>query len=122
MVQQTPAEAFCGPAECADRMIELALKGGGTDNVTQIVADVVDVDFGDRPIVGGAAGDGPTRDRRSTAARARVLTAPPLHRILHNRAAGTPPTLLPNDVSGSASRLAGLARVSCGASPPGTAG
>ncbi|WP_026454662.1 PP2C family protein-serine/threonine phosphatase, partial [Saccharomonospora iraqiensis] len=62
------------PQDCADRMIELALKGGGTDNVTVIVADVVDVDFGeDAPIVGGAAGDGrdeaPTGD--SPAARAR---------------------------------------------------
>ncbi|WP_007026753.1 PP2C family protein-serine/threonine phosphatase [Saccharomonospora iraqiensis] len=67
------------PQDCADRMIELALKGGGTDNVTVIVADVVDVDFGeDAPIVGGAAGDGrdeaPTGD--SPAARARALTAP----------------------------------------------
>ena len=40
-------------------MIELALKAGGPDNVTVIIADVIDVDFGeDDPIVGGAAGDG----------------------------------------------------------------
>src|SRR5690606_8010596 len=68
------------PQECADRMIELALKGGGTDNVTVIIADVVDVDYGeDAPIVGGAAGDGsdeaPPLD--SPAARARALTSPP---------------------------------------------
>jgi serine/threonine protein phosphatase PrpC len=67
------------PQDCADRMIELALKGGGTDNVTVIIADVVDVDFGDdAPIVGGAAGDG--SDERpqgdSPAARARALTNP----------------------------------------------
>lgn len=65
---------------CADRMIELALKGGGTDNVTVIVADVVDVDFGeDAPIVGGAAGDGSDEGPQgdSPAARARALTAPP---------------------------------------------
>jgi len=44
---------------CADRMIELALKAGGLDNVTVIVADVVDVDYGENaPIVGGAAGNG----------------------------------------------------------------
>jgi serine/threonine protein phosphatase PrpC len=68
------------PQECADRMIELALKGGGTDNVTVIVADVVDVDFGDdAPIVGGAAGDGSDEQHQgdSPAARARALTAPP---------------------------------------------
>ena len=47
------------PRECADRLIDLALRGGGPDNITCIVADVVDVDFGDdAPIVGGAAGDG----------------------------------------------------------------
>ncbi|SDX34352.1 protein phosphatase [Amycolatopsis xylanica] len=68
------------PQDCADRMIELALRGGGTDNVTVIIADVVDVDFGDdHPIVGGAAGDGsderPQAD--SPAARARALTQPP---------------------------------------------
>jgi serine/threonine protein phosphatase PrpC len=79
---ETLAEALRipDPQDCADRMIELALKGGGTDNVTVIVADVVDVDFGeDAPIVGGAAGDGsdeaPHGD--SPAARARALTAPP---------------------------------------------
>jgi len=79
---ETLAEAIqiADPQDCADRMIELALKGGGTDNVTVIIADVVDVDFGeDAPIVGGAAGDGsdehnPQGD--SPAARARALTAP----------------------------------------------
>ena len=65
---------------CADRMIELALKGGGPDNVTVIVADVVDIDFGeDAPIVGGAAGNGqdqsPPPD--SPASRAGAMTAPP---------------------------------------------
>jgi serine/threonine protein phosphatase PrpC len=68
------------PQRCADRMIELALKGGGTDNVTVIVADVVDVDYGeDAPIVGGAAGDGSDEGHQgdSPAARARALTAPP---------------------------------------------
>jgi protein phosphatase len=68
------------PQDCADRMIELALKGGGTDNVTVIIADVVDVDFGDdAPIVGGAAGDGSDEHHQgdSPAARARALTAPP---------------------------------------------
>lgn len=80
---ETLAEAIQipDPQDCADRMIELALKGGGTDNVTVIVADVVDVDFGeDAPIVGGAAGDGSDQyDHQgdSPAARARALTQPP---------------------------------------------
>lgn len=32
------------PAECAEELIQLALKGGGPDNITCIVADVVDLD------------------------------------------------------------------------------
>ena len=78
--EETIAEALriADPQQCADRMIELALKGGGPDNVTVIVADVVDVEFGnDAPIVGGAAGNGeedPQPD--SAAARASAATMP----------------------------------------------
>src|SRR6201999_2486016 len=84
---ETLAEAMHiqDPQDCADRMIELALRGGGPDNVTVIIADVVDVDFGDdAPIVGGAAGDGsdegPPPD--SPAARGRELNpiTPPKQR------------------------------------------
>lgn len=82
---ETLAEAMHikDPQACADRMIELALKGGGPDNVTVIIADVVDIDFGeDAPIVGGAAGDGSddTPPPDSAAARAHALnpvTPPP---------------------------------------------
>lgn len=46
------------PQGCADRLIELALRGGGPDNVTCIVADVVDESHGDdRPVIGGAVVD-----------------------------------------------------------------
>jgi serine/threonine protein phosphatase PrpC len=66
------------PQACADRLIELALRGGGPDNITCIVADVVDVDYGeDAPIIGGAAGDGieePQPD--SAASRAATTTLP----------------------------------------------
>jgi serine/threonine protein phosphatase PrpC len=76
----TEAMHIRDPQTCADRMIELALRGGGPDNVTVIVADVVDIDFGDdAPIVGGAAGDGsdegPAPD--SPASRARALNPIP---------------------------------------------
>ena len=68
------------PKLTADRLIELALRGGGPDNITVIVADVVDIDFGeDDPIVGGAAGDGSDAETvppNSSAARAATTTLP----------------------------------------------
>ncbi|AHH93402.1 PP2C family protein-serine/threonine phosphatase [Kutzneria albida] len=74
----TEAIKIPDPQACADRMIELALKAGGPDNVTVIIADVVDVDFGDdAPIVGGAAGDGSSEQPPpdSPASRAGAITA-----------------------------------------------
>jgi serine/threonine protein phosphatase PrpC len=74
---QETLQAYRDPRECADRMIELALRGGGPDNITCIVADVVDIDFGeDRPIVGGSVGDGSddTPPPDSAAARASATT------------------------------------------------
>ena len=65
--EETIAETLSGVAdttECADRLIELALRSGAPDNVTVVVADVVDDVHGEsRPIVGGAAGaDGESGD------------------------------------------------------------
>ncbi|MFT3716487.1 MAG: protein phosphatase 2C domain-containing protein [Gordonia sp. (in: high G+C Gram-positive bacteria)] len=69
-------------ADCADRLIELALRSGAPDNVTVIVADVVDTEFGEsRPIVGGAAGGdsddaGYVPDPGTAAGRAAALRPP----------------------------------------------
>jgi protein phosphatase len=66
------------PEACADRLIELALRGGGPDNITCIVADVVDVEYGeDAPIIAGAAGDGMEQPQPDSAAsRAATTTLP----------------------------------------------
>lgn len=49
------------PQEACDRLVQLALRGGGPDNVTVIVADVVDVGGGalPHPVIAGAAADAP---------------------------------------------------------------
>jgi protein phosphatase len=71
------------PQECADRLVELALRGGGPDNVTVIVADVVNARVGDRiddvPVIAGAfvdpaAADVPGTD--SAAERAALISRP----------------------------------------------
>lgn len=73
--------SIADPKECADRLIELALRGGGPDNVTVVLADVVDTEYGDsRPIVGGAAGgneESYTPDPATAAGRAAALRPPP---------------------------------------------
>ena len=66
------------PQQSCDRLVQLALRGGGPDNVTVIVADVVDA-HGLRPspaVVAGAAADSPQPPpagiSESSAARART--------------------------------------------------
>jgi protein phosphatase len=92
------------PQECVDRLVQLALKGGGPDNVTVIVADVVDESRGTgTPVVAGAAASAPQAPPPgigdSAAARARAAegrdveqprttaleTAPPRPRTSHRR-------------------------------------
>ncbi|MGY2127817.1 PP2C family protein-serine/threonine phosphatase [Blastococcus sp. SYSU DS0617] len=60
--EETLADALADPdpQSTADRLIELALRSGGPDNITVIVADVVDDDGRGvlmEPVVDGAAGD-----------------------------------------------------------------
>ncbi len=64
--------------ESAERLIELALRGGGPDNVTVVVADVVDNDYGQtQPILAGAvSGDEDQQTRPNTSAgRASAINA-----------------------------------------------
>jgi protein phosphatase len=66
------------PQESCDRLVQLALRGGGPDNVTVIVADVVDASGlrASAPVVAGAAADAPQPPpdgvAESSAARART--------------------------------------------------
>ncbi len=68
------------PDECAERLVQLALRGGGPDNITVIVADVTDADIVEgRPVVGGAASRDRGRDsvtESTPATRASALNPP----------------------------------------------
>ena len=77
------------PQEACDRLVQLALRGGGPDNVTVVVADVVDDDGPEpTPVVAGAASESPQEPppgvADSAASRARVAegrdTPPPVPR------------------------------------------
>ncbi len=76
------------PQAAAERLVELALRGGGPDNITVIVADVVDGESSGVPVVAGAAAESPQ--------------APPPHlasgaagRAAAGRAAAAPPAPVP---------------------------
>ena len=72
---------YADPQQCVERLVQLALRGGGPDNITVIVADATDQDIVEAaPIVGGAAardrGMATSADDSTPAARASALSAP----------------------------------------------
>ena len=72
---------YSDPNQCAERLIQLALRAGGPDNITVIVADFTDADIVEewRVVGGGAANDrGMTSsaDTSTPAARASALPVP----------------------------------------------
>ena len=69
------------PQACVERLVQLALRGGGPDNITVVIADATDNDIVEQaPIVGGAAsldrGNTTVADSSTPAARASALKAP----------------------------------------------
>jgi len=83
------------PQESVDRLVQLALRGGGPDNVTAIVADVVDdEESGHAPIVAGAAADSPQEAppgiADSPASRARVAEGRDAEPVSRARPASAP--------------------------------
>ncbi|WP_328341587.1 PP2C family protein-serine/threonine phosphatase [Micromonospora sp. NBC_00421] len=72
---------YTDPQQCVERLVQLALRGGGPDNITVIIADATDHDIVEAsPIVGGAAardrGMATAADDSTPAARASALSAP----------------------------------------------
>ena len=69
------------PQACVERLVQLALRGGGPDNITVVIADAIDKDIVEQsPIVGGAAsidrGNQTVADSSTPAARASALSGP----------------------------------------------
>jgi protein phosphatase len=81
--EQTIEEALRSgdPQAACDRLVDLALRAGGLDNISCVVADIVEEeDAGDDPILGGAAAlDAVPADPRadSPAARAAAIQSRP---------------------------------------------
>jgi PPM family protein phosphatase len=79
-IGQTMRE-IADPQACVERLVQLALRGGGPDNITVVIADATDADIVEQsPIVGGAAsldrGNNTVADSSTPAARASALQAP----------------------------------------------
>ncbi len=67
------------PAAVVERLVELALRGGGPDNITAIVADVVDVEASPSaiPVTVGAAARAPVRRSTTDSAAAKAAALAP---------------------------------------------
>ncbi|XVV12830.1 PP2C family protein-serine/threonine phosphatase [Actinoplanes sp. CA-131856] len=79
-IGQTMRE-IADPQACVERLVQLALRGGGPDNITVVIADATDHDIVEQaPIVGGAAsidrGNNTVADASTPASRAAALQAP----------------------------------------------
>jgi len=79
-IAQTMRE-IADPQACVERLVQLALRGGGPDNITVVIADATDADIVEQaPIVGGAAsidrGNTTVADSSTPVARASALQAP----------------------------------------------
>lgn len=79
-IGQTMRE-IADPKACTERLVQLALRGGGPDNITVVIADLTDADIVEQaPIVGGAAaldrGNTTVADASTSAARAAALKQP----------------------------------------------
>jgi serine/threonine protein phosphatase PrpC len=85
------------PQATADRLIELALRSGGPDNITCIVADVIEDDGRGaliEPVVDGAAGDNRGQrevDPRSAAGRAALADPQPAQQAQSVTGSSPPP-------------------------------
>jgi PPM family protein phosphatase len=80
--EDTLRETLAGhasPEDAVDRLVELALRGGGPDNITAIVADVVDVEANPSavPVVVGAAASGVSRRTEGSSAAAKAAALSP---------------------------------------------
>ena len=80
--EDTLRETLAGnasPEDAVERLVELALRGGGPDNITAIVADVVEVDASPSavPVVVGAAAAGANRRTGGSSAAAKAAALSP---------------------------------------------
>ncbi len=77
---------YVDPEQCVERLLALALRGGGPDNITIIVADATDDNIVEQaPVVGGAA------SREDTSTQATVESTPAQRAsVLHPPRAAAP--------------------------------